>query len=114
MLLNGGVLDDARILGPRTVAYMASDHLGPEIGRGDNYLPGPGYGFGLGFATRSATGLSTWPGMTGEFFWGGYAGTYFWIDPEEGLVAVLMSQDPARRQHYRVLLRNLVYQAILD
>src|SRR5499427_7576713 len=28
MLLNGGTLDGKRILGPRTVAYMASDHLG--------------------------------------------------------------------------------------
>lgn len=114
MLANGGALDGVRILGPRTVQYMVADHLGSDIGRGTNYLPGPGYGFGLGFATRLATGESNWPGTVGEFFWGGYAGTYFWIDPQEALIAVLMTQESARRQHYRVMLRNLVYQAIIE
>jgi CubicO group peptidase (beta-lactamase class C family) len=114
MLANGGALDGVRILGPRTVQYMAADHLGSDIGRGTGYLPGPGYGFGLGFASRLATGESNWPGTVGEFFWGGYAGTYFWIDPQEALVAVLMTQEPAQRQHYRVMLRNLVYQAIIE
>ena len=114
MLANGGTLDGVRILGPRTVEYMTADHIGSDIGRGTSYLPGPGYGFGLGFATRTATGMSNWPGSKGEFFWGGYAGTYFWIDPAQKLAVVLMTQEPARRQHYRVLLRNLVYQAIVD
>jgi CubicO group peptidase (beta-lactamase class C family) len=31
MLLNRGTLDGQRILGPRTIAYMTADHLGPEI-----------------------------------------------------------------------------------
>jgi CubicO group peptidase (beta-lactamase class C family) len=114
MLINGGQLDDARLLGPRTVQFMAADHLNDGISRGTHYIPGAGYGFGLGFATRLETGQSEWPGLPGEFFWAGYAGTYFWIDPQESLVAVLMSQEPVRRQHYRVLLRNLVYQAIID
>ena len=114
MLLNGGVLDDTRLLGPRIVQYMSSNHLNDGISRGNSYIPGPGYGFGLGFATRLEYGQSEWPGSTGEFYWAGYAGTYFWIDPQENLVAVLMSQEPVRRQHYRVLLRDLVYQAIID
>ena len=56
MLLNGGTLNGKRLLGPKTVAYMASDHLGTRIKPGPNYLPGPGFGFGLGFAVRTATG----------------------------------------------------------
>ncbi|MGH8247842.1 MAG: serine hydrolase domain-containing protein, partial [Gammaproteobacteria bacterium] len=114
MLLNGGALDGARILGPRTVEYMASTHLHDRISLGTNYLPGPGYGFGLGFATRLDTGMSEWPGSVGDFYWGGYAGTYFWIDPEQGLVVTYMSQEPVRRQHYRTLLRSLVYQSITE
>ena len=114
MLLNGGALDGVRILGPRTIEYMASTHLHDRISLGTNYLPGPGYGFGLGFAVRLETGMSEWPGSVGDFYWGGYAGTYFWIDPEQGLVITYMSQEPVRRQHYRTLLRNLVYQAILE
>jgi len=31
MFLNGGSLDGKRILGPKTVAYMTSDHLGTEV-----------------------------------------------------------------------------------
>ncbi len=115
MLANGGTLDGVRILGPRTVAYMASDHtLGAGIARGPAYLPGWGYGFGLGFAVRNATGLSEWMGTPGDYFWGGYAGTAFFIDPKERLVPVLMFQAPERRQHYRIVFRDLVYQSLMD
>jgi CubicO group peptidase (beta-lactamase class C family) len=115
MLANGGELEGARILGPRTVAFMTSDHvLGAGIERGTNWLPGYGYGFGLGFAVRRDAGASTWPGTVGDFFWGGYAGTAFWIDPKQQLVPVYMSQEPNRRQHYRNIFRDLVYQSLLD
>jgi CubicO group peptidase (beta-lactamase class C family) len=115
MLANGGTLDGARILGPRTVAYMASDHvIGAGISKGGGYLPGPGYGFGLGFGVRTAVGQSEWMGTPGEFYWGGYAGTAFFIDPKERLVAVMMSQAPEKRQHYRNLFRATVYQAVTE
>ncbi|MCC7548065.1 MAG: beta-lactamase family protein [Burkholderiales bacterium] len=115
MLANGGVLDGVRLLGPKTLAYMTSDHVfTADIGKGPNWLPGPGYGFGLGFGTRTAAGGSSWNGSVGDFYWGGYAGTYFWVDPEEELVPVFMMQEVARRNHYRALVRNAVYQAIVD
>ena len=114
MLLNGGTLDSTRILGPKTVKYMTANHLHDGISRaGPYYLPGPGYGFGLGFGIREANGISPWPGSKGEYFWGGYAGTYFWVDPAEELIVVSMSQSVIHRTHYRMLLRNLVYQAIV-
>ena len=113
MLANGGELEGARILGPRTVEYMSSNHVNAQIDKGPAFLPGPGYGFGLGFATRIDRGQSEWPGSPGDFYWAGFAGTYFWVDPEEELVPVLMSQEPLRRQYYRIQLRNLVYQSIL-
>lgn len=112
MLANGGELEGVRILGPRTVAHMTSNHVNAQIDKGTAFLPGQGYGFGLGFATRLERGQSEWPGSPGDFFWSGYAGTYFWVDPEEQLVPVFMSQEPVRRGYYRVLMRNLVYQAI--
>jgi CubicO group peptidase (beta-lactamase class C family) len=114
MLENGGELDGARILGPKTVEYMTANHLNSNISPGSAFLPGPGYGFGLGFGTRLESGQSEWPGTPGEYFWGGYAGTYFWVDPLEDLVPVMMSQEPVRRPHYRSLLRNLVYQSITN
>ena len=115
MMLDGGVLDGARVLSRKTVEFMTADHLGDRINKnGTVYLPGPGYGFGLGFGVRTAAGESAWPGSVGEFFWGGYAGTYFWIDPAEQLVVVYMMQSVKNRNHYRMQLRNLVLQAIDD
>ena len=115
MMLNGGILDGNRILGLKTIEYMTSNHLGKNISRdGPLYLPGPGYGFGLGFAVRENNGISSWPGSVGEYFWGGYAGTYFWVDPKEDLVVVSMTQSVKHRVYYRMLLRNLVYQALID
>ncbi len=114
MMLNGGELEGARILGSRTVAYMASNHVGPNIGVGTVWNPGNGYGFGLGFAVRKETGLAEWPGSIGDYYWGGYAGTYFWMDPKEQLTVTYMSQEINRRNHYRILVRDLVYQALID
>ena len=114
MLLNGGALEGKRVLSPVTVRFMASNHLNESVSKGSFFIPGPGYGFGLGFATRLEYGQSHWPASVGEFYWAGYAGTYFWIDPEENLVVSYMSQEPVRRQHYRVLLRDLVYQSIIE
>ncbi len=114
MLANGGELDGVRILSPLTVRYMASDHvLGSGIARG-NFLPGWGYGFGLGFAVRLDRGQAPWIGVPGEYFWGGYAGTFFFVDPEEQLVSVLMFQAPEQRAQYRVLFRDALYQAIME
>ena len=114
MMLEEGSLDGVRVLGPETVAYMTADHLGDISRDGTVYLPGPGYGFGLGFAVRTHTGRSRWPGSVGEYFWGGYAGTYFWVDPTKEMIVVYMMQSVKQRAHYRMTLRNLVNQAIMD
>jgi len=114
MMLNRGSLDGTRVLGRKTVEYMTSDHLGPITGAGD-YLPGPGYGFGLGFAVRRDTGVASLTGTAGDYNWGGAYGTAFWIDPKEQLVVVSMTQAPgAIRTHYRQLLKSFVLQAITD
>jgi CubicO group peptidase (beta-lactamase class C family) len=126
MLLNGGALDGARLLSPRIVAFMTSDHLPPDIAYSREALelfeptamaptPRDGQGFGLGFAVRTQPGQNPRPGSVGEFYWGGIYGTYFWVDPKEKLVAVMMMQvGGAQRSHYRSLIRNLVYQALVN
>jgi CubicO group peptidase (beta-lactamase class C family) len=111
MLGSGGSFEGTRIIGPKTLAFMASDHLGPEVSIGSDLLP-PGYGFGLGFAVRRAAGLAPFPGSAGDVYWEGIAGTTFWIDPSEGLYALLMIQAPGRREHYRRTFRSLVYAAL--
>ena len=113
MLLNGGTLDGRRYLGPRTVAYMASDHLGSRVVPGPLYLPGDGYGFGLGFAVRREVGLASYQGEAGDYFWGGAGGTYFWVDPKTDMFVVFMMQSPKHRVPVRAVLRNMTYGAVM-
>ncbi|MES2831532.1 MAG: serine hydrolase domain-containing protein, partial [Pseudomonadota bacterium] len=110
MLANGGVLEDVRLLSRKTVAFMTADHLAvlPDALNGPAYLPGPGYGFGLGFAVRTHAGGAYTPGSVGDFNWSGLAGTYFWIDPQEDLIAIWLMQAPEQRDAYRQLIRYLV------
>jgi CubicO group peptidase (beta-lactamase class C family) len=112
MLLNGGTLDGKRILGPKTVAFMTSDHLGTAVAPGPLYLPGAGFGFGLGFAVRKDAGVSSFAGSVGEYNWGGAGGTYFWVDPKEDMFVVFMMQSPKQRVPYRFLLKDMIYAAI--
>lgn len=115
MLLNGGTLDGKRYLGPRTLRLMTSDHsnAGAGVVPGPLYLPGAGYGFGLGFAVRRATGEAAYPSEAGEYYWGGAGGTYMWVDPKSEMFVVFMMQSPKHRTHYRSLIRNMVYAAVL-
>jgi CubicO group peptidase (beta-lactamase class C family) len=112
MLRNGGTLDGKRYLGPKTIAYMTSDHTAGVITPGPYYLPGPGYGFGLGFAVRKETGVALTPGSVGDYNWGGAGGTAFWVDPKEDLIVVYGMQSPSQRVPYRQVLRDMVYAAI--
>jgi CubicO group peptidase (beta-lactamase class C family) len=115
MLLNGGQLDGKRLLGPKTVAFMTSDHLGPMGNRDDGmYIPGRGYGQGFGYYVRVDEGNAYFLGNVGEFYKGGAGGTVFWVDPKEDLVAVFMITSPALRNHYRYLIKSMIYQAIVD
>ena len=111
MLLGGGSLDGARIIGRKTLELMASDHLSPDVKIKGDLVPA-GHRFGLGFAVRTEAGIAPFLGSTGQFFWSGMAGTFFWIDPKEELFAVFMMQGPGQRQHTRSLVRNLVYAAV--
>jgi CubicO group peptidase (beta-lactamase class C family) len=112
MPLDGGTLHGKRILGPRTVAYMATDHMNASIAPGPLYLPGAGFGFGLGFAVRKDVGVLPFLGSPGELNWGGAGGPYFWIDPKEDLFVVFMMQSPKQRLPYRQVLKSMVYSAI--
>ncbi len=114
MLRNGGQLDGRRYISPATLAFMTTDQLNPTVTRTPLYLPGPGYGFGLGFAVRTSAGEAAYPAALGEYYWGGAGGTYMWVDPANDLFVVYMMQSPKQRVPSRSVLRNMVYGAITD
>ena len=123
MLLGGGERKGVRILSRKSVELMRSDHLPPGIAfsattraQFEESAPIPefGQGFGLGFCVRKEAGLNPVPGSVGDFYWSGVHGTYFWIDPSEQLIGILMLCAPDLRRHYRALMRQLTYQALLD
>jgi CubicO group peptidase (beta-lactamase class C family) len=117
MMLNGGVLDDVRVLGVGTVAHMTSDHLGPISRNTESArrLLEPGCGFGLGFAVRLAGGESAMAGSLGDYWWAGTFRTVFVVDPSRGLCAVLMANEsiyPIPR--WFQLFRTLVHQTLVQ
>jgi CubicO group peptidase (beta-lactamase class C family) len=113
MLLGGGTLDGKRYLSPKTIAFMTSDQL-EDVVPGPYYLPGPGYGFGLGFAVRRTAGGAPFPGSVGDYTWSGVGGTSFWVDPKEDLFVVFMIQSPRQRTHYMSVIRNMIYASIVE
>jgi CubicO group peptidase (beta-lactamase class C family) len=117
MLMNKGKSGDTRILGPKTVEYMLSNQLGPEvknlIQNGDPTRAD--YGFGLGLAVRTTPGIVRMMGSVGDFSWPGASGTNWWADPHEELAVVWMAHSPGPiRWKYRQMINALVYQAIVD
>jgi CubicO group peptidase (beta-lactamase class C family) len=115
-----GELDGVRLLSPRTVAYMASNHLpggadlatfGRPLYAETNFA---GVGFGLGFAVVIDPTATKTLGSAGEFHWGGAASTAFWVDPAEQLTVAFFTQFmPSSAYPIRPQLRQLVYQALV-
>jgi CubicO group peptidase (beta-lactamase class C family) len=78
-LLNGGELGGVRLLGPKTLKLMTSNHLPggvdlPAMSRSAfSEAAYNGIGFGLGFAVTMNPAQTLIPGSPGEFSWGGAA-----------------------------------------
>jgi CubicO group peptidase (beta-lactamase class C family) len=115
MLVNGGTLDGKRVLSPKTVAVMTSNHL-PASVKNNVAIVEPhrdGYSFGLGVAVRMNDGVAATPGTLGDFSWNGANGTSFWADPKEKLVVVVGTVAPGDiRKYYREQMGALVYGAM--
>jgi CubicO group peptidase (beta-lactamase class C family) len=117
MLMNHGRSGEAQLLGRKTVEYMLSDQLGPNIRNliGNADPTRADFGFGLGLAVRATPGVVRMMGSVGQFTWPGASGTDWWVDPKEELVVVYLSAAPGPlRWHYRQEINALVYQAIVD
>ena len=114
MLLNKGELNGTRILGRKTVEFMSINHLKPELFPSLADFVGLGLGFGLGFAVVDDPPQTGVINSVGTYWWGGAAATGFWIDPQEELVAVLMTQIRDGNLPIWEDLRATSYQALVD
>ncbi|WP_040951462.1 serine hydrolase domain-containing protein [Gorillibacterium massiliense] len=111
MLMNGGTLDGAQILKPRTVRYLTSSTLSAsqqQAFEAWNSLSGHSYGNLMRVMTdTSRSGIL---GSLGEYGWDGWLGAYFCNCPSDGLTILFMTQKrdagtlPITRK-----LRNIVF-----
>ena len=121
MLVNEGQLDGVRILSPRTVRYMASNHLPGKVDLSAFGRPlhsettYDGVGFGLGVSVTIDPVKARVPGNIGDFAWGGAASTGFYVDPVDHLTVQFFTQLlPSGTHPLRNQLKQLVTQALLD
>jgi len=113
MLLNGGELNGVRILGPKTVELMTTDHL-TDLKEPNTFLqPFESYGFGVSVRVSLATGPT--PGSIGEFGWSGAYTTYCSMDPKEGTLVLLLAQHlPWDEYDLFSKFSTTFYQALIE
>ncbi|MGZ6009726.1 MAG: serine hydrolase domain-containing protein [Rhizomicrobium sp.] len=123
MMLNGGTLDGAQILSPKTVKMfglnlLPDNKLLTDMSAAETFTEAGynGVGFSIGCGVTMDLSQTRLPGTKGEFFWGGAASTAFWIDPKEDLTVVFMTQvmGSDARLTLRRDLRTLVYSAMTE
>ena len=106
MIRNGGALDGARILAPRTVALMTHNQIGTL-----HSTDGRGYGFGFQTTDRvGGNGLDP----VGSYGWAGAYGSMYRIDPGAGITLLLMIQLLPQNTDLGQRFPTLVHQAFVD
>ena len=114
MLLNKGQFNGVRLLSPKTVELMATNHLPPPaLASGAASFLGPGTGYGLGVSVLMNPALKGNIGSAGEFGWSGAASTHVLIDPKEDLVAIYCTQLMGGDFAIRAEFATLLYQSIV-
>jgi len=119
MLRRRGELDGERVLGARTVDFMAMNHLKGDLtdmGQATwNETSFEGIGFGLGVSVVVDPARAQVMASKGEYAWGGMASTAFWVDPMEDMTVIFLTQlIPSSAYPLRRQLRVLVNQALID
>ena len=119
MLLNGGALDGAQIISPKTLELMTANHIpgGQDLTQMSKSLFSEaemaGIGFGLGFATTIDSAATLTPCSTGDFYWGGMYSTAFFVDPVEDIIMIFMTQlMPSSTYPVRREIKTMIYSAL--
>ena len=117
MILNGGALDEVRIVSDSSMQLLTSD-LCPQFAAGRMatvmpalalpYDPGEDCGWSAAFLVARSPGPHG--RAAGSLSWAGIANCYYWIDPASDLCGVFMTQllpfaDPATLAAFAALER---------
>lgn len=114
MILNGGVLEDVRLLSPKSVELMTSNSID---GLYSAFRHNSGDKFGLGFGIRTERGTYDELESIGTFGWDGAYYTRFFIDPSEELIGIFLSQCAGGWGQDHDLItkfRVMVFQSIIE
>jgi CubicO group peptidase (beta-lactamase class C family) len=112
MMLGGGQLNGVRIIAPRTVEMMRTNHVNPDPLK--TMPQGTGWGMDFQIVMDAAAAGDSVP--NGTYSWFGIAGTWFWIDTVEDLAFVGMVQhvNLGTTRGIHGLSRSLVYRSIMN
>ncbi|NBD24927.1 serine hydrolase domain-containing protein [Paenibacillus glycinis] len=112
-LSRGGEWNGVRLLGPKTIQLMRTNHLDPQLRKDFDWSQMSGYGYGLGVRVLMDPATGGNNGTIGEFGWAGLAGSWTLIDPHEELSVVYMQQMlPSHEPYIHPRLRAAIYGAL--
>jgi len=111
MMLNGGELNGKRLISPKTMVLMTSNHTGDMV-NGQFGRPPRGMGFGLSMQIVEDPIAADLRVSKGSYGWAGGTGVSFWVEPEEKIVSIFFIQGAGAG--LRPDFENAVRQAIVD
>ncbi|MBL6447174.1 beta-lactamase family protein [Fulvivirga sp. 29W222] len=101
-MLEKGTFQGVQLLKPETAKMMEINQLDTVS------FPWADSGFGYGFEVANKHPVKP----SGTFYWGGAFSTTFWIDPENEIVAIMLSQVLFGSNEMFKEFENLVYNAM--
>jgi len=90
MMLNKGTFGQKRLVSASSVEMMTANQLSPQQQQMGRLILGEnaGWGFGVSVLTKP-DGLAT---RAGRYGWNGGLGSSWWNDPNEGLIAIILTE----------------------
>jgi CubicO group peptidase (beta-lactamase class C family) len=111
MMLNGGELNGKRLVSPKTMELMTSNHTGDMV-NGQFGRPPRGMGFGLSMQVVEDPVAADLRVSKGAYGWAGGTGVSFWVEPKEQIVSIFFIQGAGGG--LRPDFENAVRQAIIQ
>jgi len=90
MIFNKGTVGQKRLIGASSIEMMTANQLPPDQQQMGRLILGEnaGWGFGVSVLTKP-DGLAT---RAGRYGWNGGLGSSWWNDPNEGLIAIILTE----------------------